>query len=66
MKELQKVSKELKGSATLKEEQQYELTSSPESCVSSCICSRGQPSLPSMELEALGLAKIIYPSIEEC
>ena len=29
MKELEKVPKELKGSATLEEEQQYELTSTP-------------------------------------
>jgi hypothetical protein len=29
MKELEKVPKELKGSATLKEEQRYELTSTP-------------------------------------
>ena len=29
MKELEKVPKELKGSATLQEEQQYELTSTP-------------------------------------
>jgi hypothetical protein len=29
IKELEKVPKELKGSATLKEEQQYELTSTP-------------------------------------
>jgi hypothetical protein len=30
MKELEKVPKELKGSATLQEEQQYELTSTPQ------------------------------------
>jgi hypothetical protein len=30
MEELEKVSKELKGSATLSEEQHYELTSTPE------------------------------------
>jgi hypothetical protein len=30
MKELENVPKELKGSATLQEEQQYELTSTPE------------------------------------
>jgi hypothetical protein len=30
MKELEKVAKELKGSATLKEDQQYELTSTPQ------------------------------------
>jgi hypothetical protein len=48
--------------------QQYELTSTLRACVSSCICSRGWrwPSQPSMGGEALGLAKIIYPSIREC
>ena len=34
MKELEKVTKELKGSATLQEEQQYELTSTPTPTVS--------------------------------
>jgi hypothetical protein len=47
-------------------EQQYELTSTPQSCVSSCICSQGWPSWPSMGGEALGLAKIICPSAGEC
>jgi hypothetical protein len=59
MKELEKLPKELNGSVTLKEEQQYELTSTPQSCVSSYICSRGWPSWPSMEGEALGLSKIL-------
>ena len=31
--------------------------------VSSCVCSRGWPSRPSMGGEALGLAKILCPSI---
>ena len=66
MKELEKVTKELKGSATLQEEQQYELTSTPQSCVSSCKCSRGWPSQPSMGGEALGLSKVICPSTGEC
>jgi hypothetical protein len=66
MKELEKVPKELKRSATLEEEQQYELTSNPRAHVSSCICSRGWPSGPSMELEALGLSKIICPSTGQC
>jgi hypothetical protein len=38
----------------------------PPSCVSSCICSRRWPSWPSLGGEALGLAKIICPSIGEC
>jgi hypothetical protein len=57
MKELEKVPKEPKGSATLYVEQQYELTSIPQTCVSSCICSRGWPSWPSMGGEVLGLVK---------
>jgi hypothetical protein len=64
-RELEKVPKEEKGSATLYEEQQYELTSTPRACVSSCICSRGWPSWPSLGGKALGLAKIICPSTGE-
>jgi hypothetical protein len=63
-KELEKVSKKLKGSATLQEEQQYELSSIPQSCVSSCICSRGWPSQVSMGGKAFGLMKIIYASVQ--
>ena len=50
-----------KGSAILWEDQQYELTSTPQNCVSSCICSRGWPSQPSMGGESLGLGKTICP-----
>ena len=60
-KELEKILKELKG-----EDQQYELTITPQNCVSSCICSRGWPSRPSMGREALCLVKIICPSTGEC
>ena len=60
MKELEKVPKELK------EEQQYELTSTLQYCVCSCICSRGWPSWPSMGGEALSLAKIICSSVGKC
>jgi hypothetical protein len=66
MKELEKIPKELKGSASLYEEQQYELTSTPQRYISSYICSRGWPSQASVEGEALGLAKIICPSTGEC
>ena len=38
----------------------------PRACVSSCICSSGWPSWPSMGGEALGLPKIICPSTGEC
>jgi hypothetical protein len=48
MKELKKVPKELKGSATLYEEQHDELTSTPRDRVSSCICRRRWPSRPSL------------------
>jgi hypothetical protein len=44
MEELEKVPKELQGSATLLLEQQYELTRTPRARVSSCICSRRWPS----------------------
>jgi hypothetical protein len=55
MEEQEKAPKELKGSATLQEEQQYELTNTPRTRVSSCICSRRWPSRPSLGGEALGL-----------
>jgi hypothetical protein len=58
MNELKKVPKELKGSATLWEEQRFELTNTPQSCVSGCIGSRGWPTRPSMGGEVLGIAKI--------
>jgi hypothetical protein len=45
-------------------DQQYQLTTTPQNCVSSCICSRGWLRRPSMGEEAL--AKIICPSIGEC
>jgi hypothetical protein len=38
----------------------------PPDYVSSCICSRGWPSWPSVGGEALGLVKIICPSTREC
>ena len=47
-------------------EQQYELSSTPQSSVSSSICSRGWPSRPLMGGEALSLGKIICPSTGEC
>jgi hypothetical protein len=66
MKDLEKVPKKLKWSATLEEEQQYELTSIPRAYIFSCICSRGWSSRPSVGGEALGPAKIICPSTGEC
>jgi hypothetical protein len=66
MKELEKVSNELKEYASLYEKQRYELTSTPQSCFFSCICRRGWLSWPSMGGEALGIVKIIVPSTGEC
>jgi hypothetical protein len=66
VEEIEKVPKELKGSVTLLEEPQYELTSTPCACVSNCICSRRWPSRPSLGGEVIGLAKIICPSTGEC
>jgi hypothetical protein len=61
MEELEKVPKELKGSATLLVEQQYELTSTPRALVSSCICSRRWPSRPSLGREAPWSCKLYMP-----
>ena len=61
MEELEKVPKELKGSATLLMEQQYELTSTPRARVSSCICSRRWPSRPSLGREAPWSCKLYMP-----
>ena len=66
MEELEKVPKELKGSVTLLEEQQYEITSTPRAHVSSFIRSTRWPSRPSMGREVLGLEKIICPGTGEC
>jgi hypothetical protein len=67
MEELEKVEKapkELKGSASLQEKRQYELTSNPpppRACVSSCICSRRWPSQPSLGREAPWSCKLYMP-----
>ena len=58
MEELEKVPKELKGSATLEVEQQYELTSTPRAHVSSCVCSKRWPSRQSLGREAPWYCKI--------
>ena len=52
VEELEKVPKELKGSATLQVEQQYEPISTLRVLVSSSICSRRWPSQPSLGREA--------------
>ena len=61
MEELEKVPTELNGYATVKEEQQHELASTPRPSVSSCICSRTWPSQPSLGGEALGLRRLCAP-----
>jgi hypothetical protein len=61
VEELEKVPKELKVSATLKVEQQYELTSTPRARVSSCVCSRRWPSRPSLGREAPCYCKLYMP-----
>ena len=61
MEKLEKAPKELKGSATLQVEQQYELTSTPRTCVSSCICTRRWPSQPSLGREAPRSCKLYMP-----
>jgi hypothetical protein len=61
MEELEKVPKELKGSATLLVEQQYELSSTPRAHVSSFICIRRWPSWPSLGRESSWSCKLYMP-----
>ena len=65
MNELEKVPKELKGSATLQEEQQYELTSTPRSV--SLVAYVAEDGLVGHHWEErpLGLANFICPSTRE-
>jgi hypothetical protein len=61
MEELEKVPKELKGSTTLQAERQHKLTSTPKAHVSSCICSRLWPSLPSLGRKTPWSCKLYKP-----
>ena len=62
MEELEKVPKELKGSANLQVEEQYELTSNPRACnVCFCIFNRRWPSWPSLGREAPWSCKLYMP-----
>jgi hypothetical protein len=61
MEKLEKAPKELKGSATLKVEQQYELTNIPRAHVSSCICSRRWPTWPPLRRETPWYCKLYMP-----
>jgi hypothetical protein len=58
MEKLEEAPKELKGSAALWVEKQYELTSTPRACIYSCMCSRRWPSLPSLGREAPWYCKL--------
>jgi hypothetical protein len=63
MEELEKVPKELKGSAILSVEQHYELTSTPRARVCSCICIRRWPCRPSVERGPLAV-QTLYASVQ--
>jgi hypothetical protein len=65
MEELEKVPKELKGSATLQEEQQYELTSTPELMSLAAHVSKDGLVSHHWEERPLGLANFICPSTGE-
>ena len=60
MEELEKVSKELKRSATLQVQQHYELALD-----SSCICIKRWPSRPSLEREAHWTCKLYMPQYRQ-
>jgi hypothetical protein len=61
VEELEKVPKELKWSAILFVEKQYELTSTPRAHVSSCICIRRWPSWLSLGREVPWFCKLYMP-----
>ena len=64
MEELEKVPTELNGYATVKEEQQHELASTPRPSVSSCICSRTWPSQPSLGGETPLVLQTLYATVQ--
>jgi hypothetical protein len=65
MEELEKASKELKGSATLYVEQQYELTSTPELLSLAAYVSKDGLVGHHWKERPIGLANFICPSTEE-
>jgi hypothetical protein len=66
MEELEKIPKELKGSATLWVEQHYELTSTPEFLtLAACVSKDGLVGHHWKE-RPIGLANFIFPSTEKC
>jgi hypothetical protein len=66
MEELEKVSKELKGSTTLYVEQHYELTSTPELLTLAAYVSKDGPVSHHWKERPIGLANFMCPSTGEC
>jgi hypothetical protein len=66
MKELEKVPKDLKGSATLYVEQQYELTSTPELLTLAAYVSKDGLVGHHWKERLFGHAKFICPNTGEC
>ena len=66
MEELEKVSKELKRSATLSEEQHYELTSTPELFTVAAYVSKDDLVGHHWKERPIGQANFICPSTGEC
>ena len=66
MEELEKVSKELKGSSTLQVEQHYELTSTPELLTLAAYVSKDGLVGHHWKERPIGLANFICPSTGEC
>ena len=66
MEELEKVAKELKGSATLQVEQHYELPSTPELLTLAVLVSKDGLVGHQWKERTIGLANFICPSTGEC
>jgi hypothetical protein len=66
MEELEKVPKELKGSATLYVQQQYELTSTPEVLTLAAYVSKDGLVGHHWKERPIGLANFICPNTGEC
>ena len=66
MEELEKVAKELKGSATLQVKQHYELTSTPELLTLAAYISKDGLVGHHWKERPIGLANFICPSTGEC
>jgi hypothetical protein len=66
MEELEKISKELKGSATLWVEQRYELTSTPELLTLAAYVSKDGLVSHQWKERPIGLANFVCPCTGEC